>query len=306
MHTIRRIQKNLNLHAKNKKNNTARYLLVGLILFISAIGSIRAEDNTPEYTFLCDGIERVYRLHIPENMPVNGPLVILLHGYGNPRPGVFNATADKYGFTICYPQGEKDSKGKMGWNVGYPSQHDMTVDDESFLEQLVQHLQLKHGFSKQNVFLTGMSNGGEMCYQIAAHKPKLFSAVAPISGLMMEWLYNSDTSTHAVPLFEIHGTEDKTSSWHGDHDNKGGWGEYLPVPLAIHHCVSRNRCTIMETDTIVGKAPNSRTIVKHLFSGGVNNSEVWLYEVIRAGHSWFLNDMDTGDEIWKFFTKYLK
>jgi polyhydroxybutyrate depolymerase len=62
----------------------------------------------------------------------------------------------------------------------------------------------------------------------------------------------------------------------------------------------------METDTIVGKAPNNYPIVKHRFSGGINNSEVWLYEVIGGGHSWFMNDMDTADEIWMFFTKFLK
>jgi polyhydroxybutyrate depolymerase len=289
-----------------EKNRTSRFILFGLILFVATNSSAQVDNDTPAYSMQCDGIERIYNLHIPENMPENGPLVILLHGYGNPRPGVFNETANKYGFAICYPEGEKDSKGKKSWNVGYPSQHDMTIDDESFLTQLVQHLQQKHGFSKENVFLTGMSNGGEMCYQIAAHKPNLFAAVAPISGLMMEWLYKSDTSTTPVSLFEIHGTQDKTSAWFGDPNNKGGWGEYMPVPLAIHHCVSRNRCTLMETDTIVGKAPNNYPIVKHRFSGGINNSEVWLYEVIGGGHSWFMNDMDTADEIWMFFTKFLK
>ncbi len=287
-------------------NITQKSLLLGFIFFFTSFGNILAQENTPEYTFVCDGIERVYQLHIPKNMPANGPLVIMLHGYGSTRLGGFNDAADRNGFAICYPRGEKDGRGKNCWNVGYPFQHDMTIDDESFLEQLVQHLQNKHGFSKHNVFCMGVSNGGEMCYQIAAHKPHLFAAVAPIAGLMMEWLYKSDTSTQPVPLFEIHGTEDKTSAWKGDLENKGGWGSYLPVPLAIHYCVAKNRCTNMETDTIIGKAPHNRTIVKHRFFGGINNSEVWLYEVIGAGHTRFLEDMDTGDEIWKFFSIYLK
>ncbi|WP_286860350.1 alpha/beta hydrolase family esterase, partial [Proteiniphilum sp. UBA5510] len=276
-----------------------------LMLFVAAVGSVRA-DNTPEYTLQCEGIERVYRLHIPENMPENGPLVIVLHGYGNPTPDILNETADRHRFAVCYPQGEKDGTGKTGWNVGYPFQHDMTIDDVEFLTQLVRHLQQKHGFSKQNVFCVGMSNGGEMCYQLAAREPDLFAAVAPVSGLMMEWLYKSDNSTHPVSLFEIHGTDDKISVWEGDPDNKGGWGEYIPVPLAAHFCAAKNRCTLMQTDTVIGKAPNNRTIVKHRFSGGTNDSEVWLYEMIGGGHSWFWDDLDTGDELWKFFSRFLK
>lgn len=277
-----------------------------LLLFFTATVAASGADNTPEYTMQCEGIERTYRLHIPEHMPENGPLVVVLHGYGNPRPGVFNETADRHLFAACYPLGEKDSRGKACWNVGYPFQRDMTIDDDEFLTQLVHHLQQKHGFSSRNVFLVGMSNGGEMCYQIAARRPGLFAAVAPLSGLMLNWLYKSDDSTHPVSLFEIHGTKDKTSAWEGDPDNKGGWGEYLPVPLAVHFCAAKNRCTVMQTDTIIGKAPNRRQIVKHRFSGGLNESEVWLYEVIGGGHSWFWEDMDTGEELWSFFSRFMK
>lgn len=97
-----------------------------------------------------------------------------------------------------------------------------------------------------------MSNGGEMCYQLAAQRPRLFAAVAPVSGLMLEWLYKADTSDVPVPLFEIHGTADRTSAWEGDLDNKGGWGAYVAVPMAVHYWAAKNKCTGMQTDTIPG------------------------------------------------------
>ncbi len=34
--------------------------------------------------------------------------------------------------------------------------------------------------------------------------------------------------------------------------------------------------------------------------------EVRLYEVIGGKHTWALNDMDTCNEIWKFFSLYLR
>ena len=69
----------------------------------------------------------------------------------------------------------------------------------------------KHGLSRHNIFCTGMSNGGEMCYQLAAQRPRLFAA-APVSGLMLDWLYKADRST--VPSLAFRNTrhlEDRTS-----------------------------------------------------------------------------------------------
>lgn len=282
-----------------------RGFLVALMAFFIAVGSSYA-DNTPEYTMECEGITRVYRLHIPEGLPENAPLVVVLHGYGGSNDGILNKTADRHRFAACYPRGEKDSRGKSCWNVGYPFQHDMTIDDVEFLTQLVQHLQNKHGFSRHNLFCVGMSNGGEMCYQLAAQRPGLFAAVAPVAGLMLHWLYKSDNSTVPVSLFEIHGTEDNVSAWNGDPENKGGWGAYLPVPLAVHFCAARNRATVMQSDTLTGKAPNNRMIIQHRFIGGINNSEVWLYEIVGGGHSWAWEDMDTGEELWKFFSRFIQ
>jgi len=280
-------------------------LIVCFILSAATAGNVQT-DNTPEYKMKCGGMERTYKLYIPDNLPDGAPLVIVLHGYGRFNPGTLNKTADRHHFAACYPQGEKDGRGKVCWNVGYPFQDGLTRDDVEFLTKLVRHLQDKHGFSRHNVFCTGMSNGGEMCYQLAAQRPGLFAAIAPIAGLMLNWLYKSDHSTQPVSLFEIHGTEDRTSEWLGDPENKGGWGEYLPVPLAVHFCAAKNRCTVMHTDTVTGKAPYFRKIIQHRFTAGTGGSEVWLYQIVGGRHSWGWDDIDTDEEIWKFFSRFIK
>ena len=168
------------------------FLLTALLLFAASI--CRAQSvapETPDYILRSGGMERTYKLHLPAGLPENAPLVVVLHGYGgnnNPDRFAMNATADRHGFAVCYPQGAKDGRGKSCWNVGYPFQADMTVDDVRFLTELVRHLQKKHGLSRHNVFCTGMSNGGEMCYQLAAQRPRLFAGGAVVKAKAFQTL----------------------------------------------------------------------------------------------------------------------
>lgn len=284
------------------------FILLLLTLFFSPLFALQTED--PIYTYKWGGIERSYIIHIPDNLPDKAPLVIVLHGYGgkaDPTPYKMNEVADKNGFAVCYPQGIKDSRGKTCWNVGYPFQKDMKTDDVDFLCNLVKHLQKKFNLSKQNTFCTGMSNGGEMCYLLAYKKPEVFAAVAPIAGLTLEWIYKSLDAPMPIPLFEIHGTEDRVSEWTGDLENNGGWGSYLPVPIAINYWVARNRCTEEKTDTLpVKDKTNGHYVITRKYINGIGGNEVWLYEIVNGGHSLGNNDLNTSEEIWKFFSKYIK
>lgn len=285
---------------------TALFLLAASV----ALPQSANPDTTPSYTIRSGGIERTYKLHLPEGLLEDAPLVVVLHGYGgNNAPGRFglNATADRHGFAVCYPQGIKDHRGKTCWNVGYSFQADMNVDDVRFITQLVRHLQKEYKLSRRNVFCTGMSNGGDMCYLLAVRRPELFAAVAPVAGVMLEWFYKADTSKRPVPLFEIHGTADKTSLWEGDPDDKGGWGAYTAVPMAVHYWVAKARCTRMQTDTLPGRTPeNGRKVIAHRFTDSTEGCEVWLYEIIGGKHSWGQQDIDTGEELWRFFSRFVK
>ena len=94
-------------------------------------------------------------------------------------------------------------KWVVNFNVGYGFHEDVTVDDVSFVSALVTGLQQEYGFSTDNVFATGMSNGGEMSYVLACDASDLFAAIAPVAGTMMEDKYNSCQPAKALPVFEI-------------------------------------------------------------------------------------------------------
>ena len=249
-------------------------------------------------------------MYITDGLKNNSPLVVVLHGYGgnnNPKNFDIDEVADKNGFAVCYPLGLKDPKGNNGFNVGYPSQDGMNVDDVDDLSKLTKYIQKKYSSSKENTFCTGMSNGGDMCYLLGISKQNPFSAFASVAGLNFLWSYEKYDALRPLPFMEIHGTNDKVSEWNGDLENKGGWGKYISVPIAISYWVSKNKCTEMITDILPLKNPDKSCKVKrHRYTGGINGNEVWLYEIEDGTHSWANNDINTGEEIWSFFEKFIK
>ena len=256
-----------------------------------------------------DGKMRRFVTFLPEGIKEEAPLVVVLHGYGGSiwRENPMVAAAKRHGFAVCIPQGLRDPKGNPSWNVGYPSQAGWKQDDVKALCRIAQHVQKRHKLSRTNTFLTGMSNGGEMCYLMAYSKQDVFVAVAPIAGLTMAWTYQTMQAPRPIPLMEIHGTEDRVSEWTGDMQDKGGWGAYLPVPVAIGYWVARNRCTGYEQERVESlKGSDGHPVVKHRYSSPTTGCDVWLYEVIGGVHSWHTADIDTGEEIWQFFARYLK
>lgn len=252
---------------------------------------------------------RAFRMYLPDSLKEDAPLLFVLHGYGrsvNDVPNEFYRTADKYGFALCIPEGLRDLAGKPGWNVKYPKQVGWNVNDEKDLVAIAQHVQEKYKLSKKNTFLSGMSNGGDMCYVMAYSEQTTFKGFASIVGQHMLWSYKERKQSRPVPFMEIHGTADRVSCWEGDMKNKYGWNPYLPVTMAVQAIAGNNGCPIEEVTTEQG-LPNAKfgPIVKHRYSGK-DVPEVILYEVKNGQHGWFDTTMDVCDTIWQFFQKYIE
>ena len=271
------------------------------------------KERCERYTMKNQGLEREYYLYRPEGLKAGAPLVIVLHGYGgsarNGKKAMMDV-ADKNGFAVCYPQGIKDPKGKPGWNVRYPSQEGMKTDDVKFLIALSKELQKRFDLSPKNTFLTGMSNGGDIIYLIAMRAPKAFKAMASIAGLQFNWMETEYSYKHPLPFMEVHGTQDHTSEWLGDPENKGGWGAYIPVPAAVSRIIAVNGCTEEYVTELPRREGRNQVTLYQFKAGrpavkGGRPTEVWLYKVEGGDHSWSDKDMDTCSEIWRFFSQWI-
>ncbi len=285
-----------------------KYLLTTLLLACGLTISSHARQTLKD-SLRVQGHQRYFTMFLPDNLPEQAPLVFVLHGYGS-KGDVhtwMNEAAERHKFALCIPTGLTDSKGANSWNVGYPWQQDWNIDDVKAMCNIAKYIQKKYNLSKENTFLTGMSNGGEMCYLLAYSKQSTFKALASVAGLTMTWLYEEQEIAKPIPFMEIHGTQDHTSEWWGDQQNTGGWGAYMPVPLAVGRIIAKNRCTEIRTDTIRANRDNAKAhdYIRHFYANPKTGNDVWLYEIIDGGHTWATDDMNTGEEIWSFFRKYL-
>ena len=108
-----------------------------------------------------------------------------------------------------------------------------------------------------------------------------------------------------VPLFEIHGTADPTTRWEGDLTGEGGWGAYLPIPMAVGYWAAKNKCLEHRIDTL-SRGADGLQVIAHRYTGGTDGNEVWLYETLGGKHSWKKTGVDTCEELWRFFSRYVR
>lgn len=288
----------------------ASWLCLGCVTLAATLAAAPAAvRDSVEYA----GQTRYHYIFMPDSLRPEKPLVIMLHGYGGHAEGYrpeMLEVAQREGFALCVPQGLKAPQGKSGWFVGYPKQEGMRQDDDVFICALADSVCSRHSLNPCNVFLTGMSNGGEMCYLIGRRYPRSFSAIASIAGLTMKWIRDEVPVTAPVPFMEVHGTADKTSLWDGDLGGEGGWGAYIPVPEAVSYWVEADGYKEFSMQEL--KSKSERSVILHRWSGGVPawsggpECEVRLYEIRGGKHSWGLSDMDTCEEVWRFFENYLR
>lgn len=277
------------------------------MLLVASLAAFGAGNDLQKFTMAYGDTVRTYTMFLPEGLPKGAPLVVHAHGYGSKTRSRadLNEAAAKYGYAVCNPDGAPDSRGKDGWKVGYPPQANMTVDEADFFAHLLDEVCTRFNLSRENVFLAGMSNGGDLCYQFAYTHPDLFRAYGSVAGLTFECTYLPDMLTIPVPFIEIHGTADKTSMWNGDHQNTGGWGAYIPVPLAVQAIAANNRCTSLAVDTVESKRPLEHPVIRYRYSDAPSGADVELYQVTGGKHAWHASDLNTGQTLIEFFNRYL-
>ena len=267
-----------------------------------------------------EGLERSFLIYVPKNIKENAPLVVAIHGYTSSAKTLMgysgiNQIADKEGFLVAYPQGTKDSRDNNFFNVGYEFHSDSKVNDVNFIREIVLNLTKDYKLNSKRVFATGMSNGGDMSYLLACTSSDLFTAVAPVAGVMMKDTLENCNPEKKIPIFEIHGTKDSISKFEGDMNNKDKWGAYYDLPSTIEFWVNKHALSEKETIQLENKnTEDGTTITFERYWSDESQREVWFYIVNDGNHTWpgmtglfsrtANQDINSAEEIWKFFSKF--
>jgi polyhydroxybutyrate depolymerase len=286
-------------------------ILISIVLLVAV--SCETTKTTRVYSEFEYGNEmREYIYHSPSNLKPGSPLVVAVHGYTDDAYSFMNYTslnhlADSMGFTVCYPRGSVDSKGNRFWYAGYSFHQDGDIkDDCGFVESLAIFLQKKYKLDPDRTFITGMSNGGDLCVKIACQGSGVFKAYAPVVGCMMKIVADS-SHYDPVPLLFINGTADSTTYFKGDISNKQGYGVYWGTDEMIRYFLLENNCNHVITDTIYdAKKTDSTFAIRYLYTNKESaENPVLFYKIVGGRHDWpgstGYNCINASQEIASFF-----
>jgi polyhydroxybutyrate depolymerase len=271
------------------------------------------EMRNGSHTLQHGGLTRTYLLYQPVGIAPGAPLVIAMHGYTDSAAQIqmysgLNGVADANGFVVAYPQGTTDADGEAFFNVGYAFHSGITVDDVGFVRAIIATLGTNLGISSDDVFATGLSNGGEMSYMLACQATDLFRAVASVAGVMFRSFADTCEPSRGISVLELHGTEDTVNWYDGDPNDEGGWGPYLGVEESIEFWRQFNVLDEHETSRLpdIVESDGSHVVWERHWSTE-SSTEVSLYRVVGGDHDWpgAWGNMDThaSEIVWEFFSR---
>ena len=266
-------------------------------------------QQTLNESFLHNGVQRDYTIHIPTNY-VQGnavPLLFCFHGYTSNAGNImfysnFNAISDTANFIVVYPQGTLLS-GSTHWNVGGWTTGS-TADDIGFTEAMIDSISADYSIDPKRVYSTGMSNGGYMSFLLACQLSSKIAAVASITGSMTPQMYNACNPQHPTPVLQVHGDADGTVPYNGDPT----WTKSITDVIA--YWVDYNNC---DTSASINSLPNintgdGSTVDQFVNTNGDNCSSVEHFKVYGGDHdwpgAWGNMDMNASIEIWRFLSRY--
>jgi len=182
-----------------------------LTLTLAQTAALDPGDHTR--TLMIGEQKRTYLVHIPKKYDPKKPtpVVLALHGAAMNGPMMapfsgLNKKSDDAGFIVVYPSGTGTGPF-LTWNAGglLGKMAEGKADDVAFISKLLDDLATVVKVDEKRVYATGISNGGMMCYRLAAGLSDRIAAIAPVAGTIA---IKESKPKRRVPVLHFHGTRD--------------------------------------------------------------------------------------------------
>lgn len=195
--------------------------------------SADSENDDPSHPFDIPDGPRDYTGPIGGDRPVeptfpddydpegNHPLLIQLHGYGSDAAETeagFQTMeeANQRGVVVLSPEGEKNANDDRFWNatdfccdLGSDG-----IDDVGYLTTLIEDAVYHYAIDPEQIFMTGISNGGFMSHRMACERGDYLRGILSFNGSSF---YDEDdcAADHPVQIIHVHGTDDDVVQYDG-------------------------------------------------------------------------------------------
>ncbi|MCB9455836.1 MAG: prolyl oligopeptidase family serine peptidase [Anaerolineaceae bacterium] len=297
-----------------------------LLLGIHTFGAQETLAQSTDFvgTFTYDGLERVYRLYIPESAySITAiPLVFAIHGGGGnwehaAQNTGLDAVAEREGFALVYPNALDHH-----WNDGRESERiDPAIDDVGFLVALAEFLVTEYNLDPARIYATGISNGGMMSLRLACEASTTFAGVAAVAASMPVGIAPVCAPEQPIALLMLNGDADPLVPYEGGDLGSPAQGTIISVPDSVALWVELDGCDaeVMTIEELPNTARFDDTrVILTRYTDCADEILVYFYHVVNGGHTWpggdpnvpraivgrVSRDINASDVIWDFFTHF--
>ncbi|MCQ8781020.1 alpha/beta hydrolase family esterase [Mangrovibrevibacter kandeliae] len=244
-------------------------------------------------TLTIAGIQRSYRLHVPDRPPPKAgfPVLLVFHGRGGTgermqRLSGFDEIADRRGFIVLYPDGID-----RGWNDGRTTiPHPQ--DDVGFVSALLDRIETTEPVDAARIYAAGLSNGALFAHRLACQLSERIFAIAAVAGTLPADIEAGCRPPQPVAVLQIDGTADRIMPYDGGAvrqlGGRGVGGTVLPVDDSAAFWARHNGCGEPAADEpLPPVAPGDIThVVRTSYTGCPPGGGVTVLKVEGGGHAW--------------------
>jgi len=283
---------------KSKSHQIPKYLFTLMVCLFISLGSLAQETKSlSKDSIQIEGNSRSFEYYIPKNVQKKPSLVFVLHGSGGTMTDARNQTnfefeslaEDRKSAIIVYPQGYDKHWNDCRKNASYKANQE-DVNDIEFFTQMIAFFVKQNQINTDAVFVTGISNGGHMCYKLAYEMPDDILGIAPfVANLPEDFNNDCQPKNKAMSVMVINGTEDPINPY------GGGWvviqqdssrGSVMSTEKTIEYWKNLAICSdIPEVLGVDDYTTEDGSTVTHLkYKCKDDSKKIELLKIVGGGH----------------------
>lgn len=247
-------------------------------------------------TFTAEGLERLYRVHVPAGYASRRPPPVVLAFHGTPgnaelmrRITELDRLSESHGFVAVYPEAAVGD-----WSTGClacPSAADRArIDDVAFVRELLARLSAQLTVDPGRVYAIGFSNGALFTNRLACDAADLLAGSAIVGATLLDDEFTPPCDpAREIPVVLIHGDLDPSFPPDGRvfFGGRPGAPRTISIDATVAAWAERNGCASRSAPRPLPNATADGTrVVVHDWSGCERGARVRFFAIEGGGHTW--------------------